>query len=48
MDAGEQLGSCSKVVALQMKRNEPTLMRYIGNGNDGRYDERVKRRGLPG
>ena len=41
-----KLGSCSKVVALKMKSNGLTLMRYVGDGSDDRFDER--KIGLPG
>lgn len=36
------------MVALLLKRKGLTLMRFIGDGNEKRSDERVKKRGSPG
>lgn len=42
-----QLGCFSKEVALKMRRDGLTLMRYVGCGSDDRFDGDAKR-GLPG
>lgn len=38
------LGCFSKMVALKMRRDGLTLMRYVGCGSDDRFDGNVKRR----
>lgn len=35
-------------MALLLKRKGLTLVRFIGDGNEKRSEERVKKRGLPG
>lgn len=48
MNAGEQLGVYSKVVAVLMKRNGLAFIWFIGDGCDDRTDGGVMKRDVSG